>query len=167
MKKIAILTLLLTAATFNAEACSLSLGQFEFKPGSNFEVKMQDGAIALLPAPKVEKVKITRGSSDEVGTCGDLGFIEIHLEWPEESAYSLEEIGFYFQSDNGSGPGQIFPLGPIQGTINKNSARFYFVWLDGHPRHHKALDFKVNVFAVNGGLQIGPFVQIKIESKDS
>ena len=165
MKKIAILTILLCAASLNANACSFAPGYFEFTPETNFEVKMQNGVIALLPSPKVAKVKVTRGSSSSGSSCGDAGIIEISLEWPEGSAYSLEEIGFYFQSDNGLTPDLIFPLEPVKGEISGNSAKFHFVWLDGHPKHQKVLNFKVNVFAVNKGLQIGQPTEIQIKAK--
>jgi hypothetical protein len=165
MKKISILTLLLSAVSINANACSFAPGYFEFKSEQNFKAKMQNEVIALLPAPKAKIIKIIRGSSSDGGYCGDAGIIMLSVEWPKGSVYSLEEIGFYFQADNGMKPDLIFPLEPIKGTINKNIAVFQFVWLDGHPKYQKPLNFKVNVFAVNKGLQIGQPTQIHIEAK--
>jgi hypothetical protein len=49
----------------------------------------------------------------------------------------------------------------LSGKANHNKR----VGLDGHPKYQKALDFKVNVFAVNKGLQIGQPTQIKIKAK--
>jgi hypothetical protein len=165
MKKFTILTILSCAASLNSNACSFAPGYFEFKPESSFEVKMENDLIALLPAPKVQVLKIIRGRSSPGSSCDDAGIIQLSLEWPNESVYTLEELGFYFQSENGLQPDLIFPLNPVKGKINQNTAEFQFVWLDGHPKYQKPLDFKVNVFAVNKGLQIGQPVQVHIKAK--
>jgi len=148
-----------------ASACSFAPGYFEFEASPNdFEIKMDKGIIALLPAPKVTIDKVVRGSASPGSSCDDAGMIHLSIEWPKESVYPIEEIGFYFQSENGVDPDLIFPLDPVKGEIKDNTAKFFFVWLDGHPKHQKKLDFKVNIFAVNRGLQIGQPTTITIKA---
>lgn len=152
--------LLLIASTLlislEVGACSFAPGYFEFQATPNeFKMKMDNGVIALLPAPKVTVDKVTRGSTSPGSSCDDAGMIHLSIEWPKESVYSIDEIGFYFQSENGIEPDLIFPLAPVKGEVKSNTAKFFFVWLDGHPKYQKELNFNVNVFAVNKGLQIG------------
>ncbi len=155
-------TLLLCA---KAGACSFAPGYFEFKTSPNdFEMKIDKGIIALLPAPKVTVDKVIRGSAAPGSSCDDAGMIHLSIEWPKDSVYSINEVGFYFQSENGVDPDLIFPLEPVKGEIKDNTAKFFFVWLDGHPKHQKKLNFKVNVFAVNKGLQIGQSTVITIKA---
>lgn len=160
---------LIIAATIfisiKANACSFAPGYFKFEASpSDFEMKMDKGIIALLPSPKVKIDKVVRGSASPGSSCDDAGIIYLSIDWPKESVYSLEEIGFYFQSENGVDPDLIFPLGPVKGNIKDNTAKFFFVWLDGHPKDQKELNFKVNVFAVNKGLQVGQPTTITIKA---
>lgn len=149
-----------------AGACSFAPGYFEFDVSpSDFEMKMDDGVIALLPAPEVKIDRIKRGSASPGASCDDAGIIYLTVEWPKDSVYKIDEIGFYFQSTNGVDPDLIFPLGPVKGEIKGDKAKFFFVWLDGHPKHQKVLDFKVSVFAVNKGLQLGQPKTISIKAE--
>lgn len=159
---IVVTTLILS---MNAGACSFAPGYsaFDVSP-SDFQMKMDKGVIALLPAPEVKIDKIIRGSASPGSSCDDAGMIQLTVEWPKDSVYKIDEIGFYFQSDNGIDPDLIFPLAPVKGEIKGNTAEFFFVWLDGHPKHQKALNFKVNVFAVNKGLQLGQPKTINIKA---
>jgi hypothetical protein len=151
--------------SMKAGACSFAPGYFGFEASpSDFEMKMDKGVIALLPAPKVVIDKVIRGSAAPGSSCDDAGMIHLTLEWPNESVYKIEDVGFYFQSENGIDPDLIFPLSPVKGEIKDNTSKFFFVWLDGHPKHQKALDFKVNVFAVNKGLQVGQSTTINIKA---
>jgi hypothetical protein len=150
---------LLIALSFllpEVQACSFVAGYSGFEPNvSSFKRKMVKGVISLLPAPTVTIDRVVRGKTSNGAQCGDAGIINISIDWPQSSAYRLEEIGFYFQSENGLVPDLIFPLVPIRGQIEGNQAKFQFVWLDGHPKKQKELNFKVTVFAVNNGLEIG------------
>lgn len=164
MKHFLIITAAL-ALSMNAGACSFAPGYFGFDVSpSDFEMKMDKGVIALMPAPKVVLDEVVRGSSAPGSSCDDAGMISLTIEWPKDSVYKIEEIGFYFQSDNGIDPDLIFPLDPVKGEIKDNTAKFFFVWLDEHPKRQKVLDFKVNVFAVNKGLQIGQPTTINIKA---
>ena len=149
-----------------AVSCSFMPGYspFEVNP-DNFESIIINGNIASLPAPKVVIDKITRGRSDKGGACEDAGIIDLTITWPENSIYSIENIGFYFQSSNGLKPNFIFPPEPVSGDIKGNKVSFFFVWLDGHPENQHNLDFSVNVFAVNKGLHIGHPTIVKIKAK--
>lgn len=160
--------LIITAAlalSMKAGACSFAPGYFGFDVSPrDFEMKMDDGVIALLPAPKVMVDKVVRGSASLGSSCDYAGMIYISIEWPKDSVYLIDEIGFYFQSENGIEPDLIFPLEPVKGKTEGNTAKFFFVWLDGHPKDQKKLDFNVNVFAVNKGLQIGQPTTIAIKA---
>ncbi|MCP3889939.1 MAG: hypothetical protein GY702_13870 [Desulfobulbaceae bacterium] len=157
--------LLLSFVASNAIACSFAPGYFTFEATpSKFQTKMDEGHIALLPAPVASVKSISRGKAAPGASCEDAGIIELIITWPH-SPYGLEEVGFYFQSDNGFEPDLIFPLGPVTGEIKGNQASFMFVWLDGHPKHQKKLDFNVNVFAVNKGLQVGQPTTVNIKAK--
>lgn len=149
-------------------ACSFAPGYSEFRvEPEKFEMKMDEkkDVIALLPAPKVTVDKVIRGSASPGSSCDDAGMIYLTVEWPKDSVYSIKEVGFYFQSDNGLEPDLIFPLEPVTGEIKGNKAKFYFVWLDGHPKDQKDLNFNINVFAINKGLQIGQPTTIRVDAK--
>ncbi len=166
MKNLLISTFVLMLMASKAMACSLAPGYFLFEASpSKFETKMNEGRIALLPAPEVTIDSITRGSSSAGASCDDAGIINMTITWPKNSIYKIEDIGFYFQSINGLKPDLIFPLEPVTGNNKGNQASFSFVWLDGHPKHQKNLDFNVNVFAVNKGLQVGQPTVVKIKAK--
>ena len=153
--------------SMKTNACSFAPGYFGFDAAPDqFEIKMDKGIIALLPEPKVTIDKIIRGSASVGSSCEDAGMIHLSTEWPESNVYNINEIGFYFQSENGVDPDLIFPLIPVKGKIKNNTAKFFFVWLDGHPKYQKKLDFKVNVFAVNKGLQIGMPATITIKENE-
>lgn len=116
---------------------------------------MGDDRLALLPAPRVRIVRLTRGTSAGDGMCGDAGQLTLELDWPTSSVYKLVEVGFYFRVLSGQQPDRIFPRIPVTGTVTGQRARFFFVWPDGHPSVQRPLDLKVEVFAVNKGLELG------------
>lgn len=87
----------------------------------------------------------------------------LELHWPKSSVYKPKDIGFYFRVVSGKEPDRIFPLGPVTGTIDGRTVRFFFAWLDGHPSGQSPLKLDVEVFAVNKGLQIGPAQRFRID----
>ncbi|WP_345552598.1 hypothetical protein [Microbulbifer aestuariivivens] len=162
-----LISVFISFGLFSAQsiACSFAPGYYTFETEpEGFEMKMDKGLIAILPAPQVQIDKITRGSAAPGSSCDDAGMIHITIKWPSDSVYTLDEIGFYFQSENGLEPDLIFPLGPVRGKPEGNEVKFFFVWLDGHPKYQKPLNFNLNVFAINKGLQIGQPTTVKIEA---
>ena len=96
--------ILIIAATLilsvKAGACSFAPGYFGFDVSpSDFEMKMNKGVIALLPAPEVKIDKVIRGSASPGSSCDDAGMIHLTVERPKDSVYKIDEIGFYFQSN--------------------------------------------------------------------
>jgi len=149
----------------NAIACSFAPGFILFSVDpNNFESKMENDKIALLPMPEVQIDNITRGSAAPGASCDDAGILELTISWPEDSTYKLNDIGFYFQISSGSDPNYIFPLEPIVGTIKKNQSKFTFIWLDGDPKNQKEINLNLNIFAVNKGLQVGQPTVVKIKA---
>lgn len=123
----------------------------------SFEPKYdRDENVAGLPQSTPRVLRVQRGSGATDASCNDAGIIELELAWPTSSEYKLEEIGFYFRVVSGTPPDLIFPLVPITGRIERQRMRFAFAWLDGHPSKQLPLELRVEVFAVNRGLEIGP-----------
>jgi hypothetical protein len=152
------LTLYLALAASPAFACSI-IGFRFFEPNpSAFEPKYddEDDSRVLMPAPIPKIFSVHRGSTSSGDECSDFGFLEVEIAWPADSPYTLDEVGFYFRVVTGTDAVEdsIFPDRPVVGTLDRN--RILFTWLDGHPSRQKALEGKVEVFAVNDGLQIGP-----------
>lgn len=148
-----------------ASACLFSTGVESFVADQpKFERKFENELYAVLPEPKVSVLKITRGTVAPGHTCDDAGTITLEVEWPESSVYKLEEIGFYFRVNNKRLPGRIFPGNPVISTrVKENVVKFMFVWLDGHPNQQKDLDFELEVFAVNKGLELGMPSTVKVK----
>lgn len=154
--KSSLLFVALSLSSLISQACSFPPGYERFSPSiATFSAKLDRGRVALLPAPTVSRVQVTRGSAAVGSSCDDAGTLTVQLTWPNSSQYKLGEIGFYFRILRGRMPDQIFPLEPITGSIVGNNAEFVFVWLDGHPSTHVPLRLEVEVFAINRGLQIG------------
>ena len=93
--------------------------------------------------------------------CGGFGQLSLELDWPASSAYRLGEVGFYFRVLGADRPDHIFPLKPITGKL-AGQARFHFIWPDGPPSNQQPLNFEVEVFAVNKGLEIGPASRFRV-----
>ena len=154
MKKIFFIALI--ACPVVSWACSFAPGYEPFRPAPAIsEGRIGDDRLALLPAPRVRIIRLTRGTSAGDGMCGDAGQLTLELDWPKSSVYKLGEVGFYFRVLSGQQPDRIFPLIPVTGTVTGQRARFFFVWLDGHPSGQRPLDLEVEVFAVNKGLELG------------
>lgn len=152
-------------ASANSLACSIA-GYSVFAPNvSAFEPKYdKDENVALLPQPIPKLIGVKRGSAAPGSSCDDAGIIELEVAWPASSEYKLEDVGFYFRVVAGKPPDLIFPLEPAIGRIKGRRMRFLFAWLDGHPSKQLPIDLKVEVFAVNGGLQIGPSAFITVRA---
>jgi hypothetical protein len=164
--RIAIISILLLVCVPAAYACSFRTGIGLFvSDQENFETKMENSKIALMPSPRVSILSIKRGTVAPGSSCDDAGILKLKVGWPKESAYSLDEIGFYFRADMAKLPDLIFPLVPITTSrVEGSEAEFMFVWLDGHPKHQLPLNFNLEVFAVNKGLQIGPPTVVEVKS---
>ena len=151
---------------FPAYACSFGPGYELYEPRfQDFEEKFdRNGYLATLPAPeKVEVQTLIRGTAAPGASCEDAGILTIRITWPQNSIYGLDEVGFYFRADAQKLPDLIFPLEPIVPIhFSDNEATFTFIWLDGHPSRQRPLDFELEVFAVNMGLQIGPPRTIRV-----
>ena len=165
MRKLVILTAfgILSPVAFG---CSFAPGYEFFEPRmQDFEIKFdRNGYVAVLPAPeKVEILSVIRGTAAPGASCDDAGILKLRVTWPSLSIYRLDEVGFYFRADVDKLPDLIFPLAPIIPiSINDDEAEFTFVWLDGHPSRQKPIDFELEVFAVNDGLQIGPSHTVRL-----
>jgi len=142
--------------THSAAACSIVGFRF-FEPNPNsFEPKYdeKDESPVLMPAPVAKILSVQRGTTAAGDACTDFGLLDVELEWPTGSGYTLDEVGFYFRVASGAEGDPIFPDRPVIGTLERN--RLLFTWLDGHPSTQQTLRLRVEVFAVNAGLQIGP-----------
>ncbi len=152
-----------------ALACSFEPGYAVFWPDAKaFEFRYDETGeyVALLPQPKVTITNITRGTAAPGSSCADAGVLELTIDWPPSSVYELHEVAFYFRAPIKSLPDLIFPLAPaapLDSYINGNKAKFHFVWLDGHPSQQKPLDFTLEVFAVNEGLEIGKSAKVRVK----
>jgi hypothetical protein len=161
MKKL-LLTVLLVFPPC-ALACSFAPGYERFTPApASFEPRTENDRLAVLPAPRVDTVRVQRGTAASGGPCGDLGRLTLVVDWPRSSSYRLDEVGFYFRVVGGRQPDRIFPPIPITGRISGQRAQFFFVWVDGHSPGQAPLDLEVEVFAVNKGLEIGPARRFRI-----
>jgi hypothetical protein len=149
----AVLALLAT----QARPCTI-VGYETFVPNIEQFERKQDGQgnIARLPRPIPKLIRVQRGAGTTDASCNDAGLIELELAWPTSSEYELDEIGFYFRVVAGTPPDLIFPLIPITGRIERHHMQFVFAWLDQHPSKQLPLDLRVEVFAVNRRLEIGP-----------
>ena len=163
------LSLIILMATLSvpALACSFAATTKAFTPSpATFQSKLNTrDRFALLPPPRVELLSIKRGTAAPGSSCDDAGVITIKVSWPTTSIYPLKNIGFYFRVASGQAPDYVFPLTPVTGTRIKNGAtEVSFIWLDGSPEQHKMINFVLEVFAVNRGLEIGPSATIEIKS---
>ena len=162
------LAAVLASWTPASQACSFGPGFAVFEvdqKGFEHKFDTNDEFIAFLPAPKVLITNITRGTAAPGSTCADAGIISVDVYWPEASQYELDEIGFYFRTQSHKLPDLIFPLepvAPLTANISGNRAAFTFVWLDGHPDQQIPLDFELEVFAVNKGMEIGPPAKLRV-----
>ena len=151
-----IFALTLLAFTGPSLACSIITGVEQFEPEpKNFERKFDGNLIAMLPAPEVRLLDVTRGTGSDRFSCNKAGRIRVRVTWPRSSKYDIDEIGFYFRVVSGKTLDLIFPLIPVKGLIEDNKAEFSFVWLDGAPSQQQPLDLEVEVFAINRGQEIG------------
>lgn len=154
MKKL--LPFILAACPLFAQACSFARGYERFTPDvASFEARTDEEGFALLPAPQVGAIRVKRGSGGPGAMCGDVGQLTVELDWPDGTAYRLNEVGFYFRIVDGQQPDRIFPLVPITGKIEGQRATFFFIWRDVQPKNQGALKLEAEVFAVNKGLEIG------------
>ncbi|HEV8362204.1 MAG TPA: hypothetical protein VGQ52_01695 [Gemmatimonadaceae bacterium] len=156
-------TLMMLLVAAQAAPCSI-VGFQPFIPEvDRFKPKYdRDGSNERLPTPVPKLIGVQRGSTGAGASCSDAGIVQVELGWPQDSAYRIEEVGFYFRVVSVHGINDIFPAEPIIGTRVRN--RFVFAWLDGHPSEQRAVDIRVEVFAVNNGLQIGPSAYFEIKA---
>ncbi|HLA71019.1 MAG TPA: hypothetical protein VK624_05875 [Steroidobacteraceae bacterium] len=148
--------MILTLTAFPALACSF-IGYKVFAPDSStFKPKYdKNDKRVSMPAPVPRIISVQRGTTLSGAECTDMGLLEVDLAWPTDSAYALDEVGFYFRVISAAEDADsIFPDRPVTGTVARN--RILLSWPDGHPSRQRALDLKVEVFAVNEGLQVGP-----------
>lgn len=147
-------------------ACSFFTGIERFVGDiEGFERKFQNERIYLLPKPEVKITSVTRGTAAPGASCDDAGIITLLVTWPKESLYSLDEIGFYFRASGNVASKYIFPNVPVASTKAKgNEVEFMFVWLDGHPKQQKPMDFELEVFAVNRGYEIGSSEKVVVQA---
>ncbi len=158
----------LAACPWFAQACSFAPGYERFTPSvAAFDARMDGDRTAVLPAPQIRVVQLVRGTGAEAGMCGDLGQLTLELDWPKSSVYRLNEVGFYFRVVDGQQPDRIFPLVPITGKITGQRAKFFFIWLDGHPSTQAPLKLEAEVFAVNKGLEVGAARRFRISDARS
>lgn len=147
-----------------SHACLFAPGYKPFKPAvASFQAKLDGDRIAPLPAPRVGAIRLRRGTASPGSSCDDAGSLVLELHWPEFSVYKLKDIGFYFRVVGGKQPDRIFPRGPVTGTIDGRTARFFFAWIDGHPSAQTPLKLDVEVFAVNKARRTGGVRRFRID----
>ena len=151
-----------TLAAAAANACSFVQMQ-GFEPDfATFQPRRDaQGLRVSLPAPDVTVLEVTRGSASAGTSCDDAGVVQLRVKWPR-GGYALSEVGFYFRVVGGEDRNHIFPPGPMMGFMRDGGTEFLFAWLDGHPSQQQPLDLRVEIFAVNHGLEIGPATQFNL-----
>lgn len=144
-------------------ACKLAQGYEKFAPAvDSFVAKWDGGRVATLPAPEVKVIDVQRGKSQSDAPCPSSGLVTLDVKLPKNSFYKLDEVGFYFRMTSSKRPDQIFPLEPVVGQLLGPRARFAFRWFDDDLEHQRPLNIEVEVFAVNGGLQLGASQKVHV-----
>lgn len=159
--------------TNNANACSFggvdlfkpSLERWEQHAGPKQKDRNAEGDYwEKVPAPLVQVLKVTRGTTSPGSSCNDAGTVELEISLPEGSTYDISEFGFYFRVTKGKLPDEIFPDIPLTGEIKNGKVILFLAWLDGHPKYQFPLDLNVDVFMITNGLNIGESTTFKIKS---
>ena len=147
-------------------ACS-PVGSQVFNPPTSkpaLHTDSKTGYVAHPPAPLIGAIVVHRGTGSDGASCADAGSLTIELSLPEESAFSLNELGFYFRVVKGENilAGHNVPFSPF--SQEGKHGRFVMFWLDGAPSAQKPLNLVVEAFAITNYLEIGPSTRFEIRS---
>jgi len=147
-------------------ACS-PVGSQVFKPiGSKpmLHTDSKTGYVAHPPAPVIDSIAVHRGTGSDGASCADAGSLTLELSLPEESEFSLNELGFYFRVVEGENilAGHSVPFAPF--SQEGKHGRFVLFWLDGAPSEQKPINLVVEAFALTNYLEIGPAVRFAVKS---
>jgi hypothetical protein len=143
-------------------ACELMTGLDIYRP--TMAPADPENFLATVPKPRVEIVKITRGTAAPGRTCNDAGIIELAVSPGTPSTYSVDQLGVYVRVIEGTQPDQIFYNAPMIGPVADGKMKFIFGWLDGHPSRQKPLHLKVEAFFVSNWLVIGPSTTFEVRN---
>jgi hypothetical protein len=131
-----------------------------FAPDANFlesYLDEHDEPVPAIPKATVAILSVSRGRVGPGDSCEDAGTITVRITWPRNSAYALNDMGFYFRVAAGNLPDGAIPLEPITPIrVDGQRTEFLFPWLDVEPAKQKPLRFRLEVIPVNKGLQLGP-----------
>lgn len=142
----------------SASACSISTGVVPFELRARAR---PDFARPTLPAPSLREVRVHRGTSDEGGSCGDIGSLLIDLSWPRDAPVALGRVGFYFKPVGAEGWAGLFKQEPVKQLDRKHPAQFSFVWIDP-PATQVPMDFELDVVAVDERGRTGKPLRIRV-----
>lgn len=164
MKRLIALQLMLALAGVSASvhACSLVPSMQAFEADQLAFSKRHAFPVALgVPAPIVKILSVKRASSDVVGSCDRFAVVELEISLPKSSTFDLSEVGFVFRAppDKPQDPFLAFPNFPVvskQTSGNRGVARFRFHLKDPVADRSKPFELKIEIFAINRGLQVGP-----------
>lgn len=153
-----VLSAALSLFPHNASACSISTGVVPFELRSHAR---PDFARPTLPAPSLREVRVHRGTSDEGGSCSDIGSLQIDLSWPRGAPVALGRVGFYFKPVGAEGWASLFKQEPVKQLNRKHPAQFSFVWID-RPAQQVPMDFELDVVAVDEHGRTGKPLRIHV-----
>ena len=142
----------LVAAAFAGEqgaaACSVAWLQHELDPQAQAPDKIAPKAVTRASA-----VVTRRGRGGSIGSCDDLGFIELTLGGATDDRTPVEKLGYLVQFDGGT-----LPTGY---TLPRQAARLqgdklFLAWVDGASLTQEAFDFTLRVVTVDLAGNVSP-----------
>lgn len=153
-----VLSAALSLFPHSAAACSISTGVVPFELRAHARA---DFVRPTLPAPSLGKVRVHRATSDEGGSCSDIGSLQIDLSWPRGAPVALGRVGFYFKPVGATGWASLFAEEPVKQLDRKHPAQFSFVWIDP-PARQVPMDFELDVVAVDERGRTGKPLRIHV-----
>ena len=159
---------LLALASASAFACSRSPSMRAFTANQKEFQKTHDFPEALVvPMPVVKVTAVQRATSNSSGSCEAYAFVDIDVSVPESSAFKLAELGLVFRSETGKPQDAFmafpnFPVTSLSTKANGKVAHFSFGLIDPLAARNKPFALKLDVFAINRGLQVGASTTVLI-----
>ena len=131
-----------------ATACSVAWLQHELDPQAQATDKVAPKAVTRASA-----VVTKRGRGGSIGSCDDLGFIELTLGGATDDRTPPDKLGYLLQLEGGT-----LPAGY---TLPRQAARLqgdklYLAWLDGASLTQEAFDFSFRVVTVDLAGNVSP-----------
>lgn len=141
------LTAALAAQPRRATACSFSQPPATIDPA--LRATDQTGPTTFEPGPVTIKRGVapqrTSGCGEMSTSCDDLGSIQIGVRAFDDHT-APERIGYRVRVVKGSAPSDLVP----QQAIEPVSGKLFLAWVDGATEDQEALDFTLEIVAVDG-----------------